>query len=762
MDGGDLMAEPATVEREMAPKRQRMMDMIMVLGGLKEESAIPLSRVNEELELLKEQMEPLTEELLAFPEKYFDEFLKTVEKAGLLENVSDRGILKESIDSLEEAVEREDVQALRGLCDLLRTRLDSLTKRPRQEDAEESIDLEEVLAPLPSLVEQITEVIDEYEQNAAEKAETAEQDLKDLREGMEQATELMMQDPDEALARLQKLGTKTRYGNFLRAAAQVKRAKREERIDQQRFEHLLQENIMMELYRGVVYFILTHMGSKTVVGLADLMGIEPSVVQKSIVSMIQRGDIEMVGLDGDAPVFARVFDTIPESTMVMKRTVQQLRSISKSLEGENKELVDSSLEQLENGLDRLQKIGQYNETELAEALGKTRVITDNATQGVLTGTDDTEAEDLRLLVSAGLEAFARFRLKIALEKGPNLVEGTNVYGEKLDPDKYKQIMDSYLNNELERGTMLILIRELGAMSAKDLAEKTGIPQDRVFRHLLRMKRDELLTLAGEEDGYVLYDVPRTPTKAEVTIRTASEQAQLLVTAKNEIESILQDLTAEDIGNLANSLETISKARDKMEKIDIGGAVIAENLLNTVEDKVKSAVVMAYRTRARIPSTRPKVTLDDLLDVDVPSVLEEYRSQMGYAPLLGFGTVKWEESKCLGCKSCEIACPEDAVTLKPVIDVPAFFEFSDEAIDNLPVNKGLFYRTIRGLASKKPVEKIVLEEDKPGFGTVEIDLWLCVACRTCVRRCPGPEDGALELELKWNLPEVVRQIRAGVL
>ena len=44
-----------------------------------------------------------------------------------------------------------------------------------------------------------------------------------------------------------------------------------------------------------------------------------------------------------------------------------------------------------------------------------------------------------------------------------------------------------------------------------------------------------------------------------------------------------------------------------------------------------------------------------------------------------------------------------------------------------------------------------------FGAVEVDLWLCVACRTCVRRCPGPEGGALELELKWSLPEVVKHI-----
>ena len=93
--------------------------------------------------------------------------------------------------------------------------------------------------------------------------------------------------------------------------------------------------------------------------------------------------------------------------------------------------------------------------------------------------------------------------------------------------------------------------------------------------------------------------------------------------------------------------------------------------------------MAYRTRTRLPSTRPKVTIDDLVNVDVPSVLDEYRSQMGYAPLLGFGNINWDQSKCLGCKSCEIACPEDAIELKPIIELPSIFEFSEESLDTLP-------------------------------------------------------------------------------
>jgi ferredoxin len=197
----------------------------------------------------------------------------------------------------------------------------------------------------------------------------------------------------------------------------------------------------------------------------------------------------------------------------------------------------------------------------------------------------------------------------------------------------------------------------------------------------------------------------------------------------------------------------------MTKTKVSGTVVAEPMLKDAEGKVKSAVLLAYRARARIPSTRPRVTVEELTGIDVPSVMDEYRDMMGYAPLLGFGTIDWAQAKCLGCKSCEISCPEHAIKLKPMMDIPKFFEFSEDDLKLLPSNKATFYRTVRGLATAKPSGSVELKEGSPGFGKVEVDLWLCVACRTCIRRCPGPESGALDLELKWSLPEVVRAMSA---
>ncbi len=747
----------STPEKSIAPKRQRMLDMVLALGGLKEESAIPLSKVKEELDNLKTELAPLTDEILAFPDSYFGKFLEAVEKSNIIAEISDRGILKESISNIETAMSKAESDSLKGLNNLLTGALESMTEVEETSETSVDIDMTATLSTISDLIIEIESITDNFEKSAEADAESAQAELVTLVETFNETKEKAQTDPEVALDELQKLGTKTRYGPGLRATAQVKRGKRDGRIDETRFHKLVLENMLTEANRGVIMFILGKMGSKTVVQIGELMQASPQSVQNALVTMIQRSEVEMVGLDGDAPVFSRVLTEIPNSTLVLKIIVQQVRGIVKSLEGASAESANESLGKLQTLLERLKILGAYDETALSEPMNKLRETVDSTTEAVLTTQTSDDAENLRLLVSAGLEAFARFRLKITLEKGPNLVSGTNVYGEKLDPEVYQIMMDTYLDNELERGTILILIRELGALTAHDLAEKTSIPQDRILRHLLRMKRDELLTLAGESHGYMLYDVPRTPSEAEIIIQTASDLALQLSEAKAELQRILSELKAPDIGNLANSLEVFSKARDKLASIHVSGTVIDETTLNEVEDSIRSAVLLTYRTRAKIPSTRPKVTLKDLADVDVPSVLDEYKNQMGYAPLLGFGTIEWEQAKCLGCKSCEIDCPENAIELKPRIEIPKFFEISDEALSQLPSSRSLFYKTVQNLAKVKPSKDISLENEAPGFGSVEVDLWLCVACRTCVRRCPGPESGALELELKWNLPEVVKHI-----
>ena len=98
------MSDVAT-EKSMAPKRQRMMDMVLFIGGLKEESAIPPSKVNEEIENLKRDVTPLTESILEFPDTYLIEFIGVVQRTGMVEEIHNPSILTEAVATLESALE---------------------------------------------------------------------------------------------------------------------------------------------------------------------------------------------------------------------------------------------------------------------------------------------------------------------------------------------------------------------------------------------------------------------------------------------------------------------------------------------------------------------------------------------------------------------------------------------------------------------------------------------------------------------------------
>ncbi|MHA2360333.1 MAG: hypothetical protein ACXAB6_00175, partial [Candidatus Thorarchaeota archaeon] len=259
------------VDKEMAPKRQRMMDMILVLGGLKEETSIPLSKVNEEVENLRNEITPLVETILAFPESYFKEFYETAERLKLADRIGDKGILSDAVAHLTDATSRMESKSTTDVLELFSEALTKLTESDVDDTSKSIVDIKTTLKPLPELVTQIESTINEFEDKSKSDAEEARAELSSLIDAFSELLPNIETDLDSTLESLQKLGTKTRYGPFLRTTAQVRRGKREGRISEDRVLSIIKDNILTELRRGVIMFILNKMGSKTVVQLANLM-----------------------------------------------------------------------------------------------------------------------------------------------------------------------------------------------------------------------------------------------------------------------------------------------------------------------------------------------------------------------------------------------------------------------------------------------------------------------------------------------------------
>jgi hypothetical protein len=107
--------------KELSPKRQRMMDMIMTLGGMKEEQAIPPSKVNEAIDDLKKELSPLVDDIVTFPESYFKKFLSTAKKAEIVSEINDNVLLKDAITNLEGTIEISTTDTLQSFLKLLTT-----------------------------------------------------------------------------------------------------------------------------------------------------------------------------------------------------------------------------------------------------------------------------------------------------------------------------------------------------------------------------------------------------------------------------------------------------------------------------------------------------------------------------------------------------------------------------------------------------------------------------------------------------------------
>ncbi len=109
--------------KELSPKRQRMMDMILSLGGLKEEQAIPPSKVNEAIDDLRKELSPLVDDIVAFPDSYFTKFISSAKEVDIASEIKNITVLKDAITNLEETVAISTTDALQ---DLLKSLTDTL------------------------------------------------------------------------------------------------------------------------------------------------------------------------------------------------------------------------------------------------------------------------------------------------------------------------------------------------------------------------------------------------------------------------------------------------------------------------------------------------------------------------------------------------------------------------------------------------------------------------------------------------------------
>ncbi|NIM45773.1 MAG: hydrogenase iron-sulfur subunit [Nitrososphaeria archaeon] len=112
-----------------------------------------------------------------------------------------------------------------------------------------------------------------------------------------------------------------------------------------------------------------------------------------------------------------------------------------------------------------------------------------------------EKRELKILpkeTDAAIETFKENRIRWML--GVSLSE-TNV-----DKDKYVLAVEKVKQDELERQMMLNEMRAKGPLTIREISDATGLGPDRVFQHMIALRKKGSISEAGEREAKFLYEV----------------------------------------------------------------------------------------------------------------------------------------------------------------------------------------------------------------------------------------------------------------
>ena len=106
--------------------------------------------------------------------------------------------------------------------------------------------------------------------------------------------------------------------------------------------------------------------------------------------------------------------------------------------------------------------------------------------------------ELSKRTEAAIEALKAQRLR--------WIMGISQVGIKIDEEKYHRVVDGIMKDEIERQMIIGAIKEKGPQTIKELSGLTGIPPDRMVRHMIALRKVGAITEAGEKEHGYLYAI----------------------------------------------------------------------------------------------------------------------------------------------------------------------------------------------------------------------------------------------------------------
>jgi len=110
----------------------------------------------------------------------------------------------------------------------------------------------------------------------------------------------------------------------------------------------------------------------------------------------------------------------------------------------------------------------------------------------------SEREILIRRTNAAIEAYKSQRLRWVTGKSQVKVE--------IDEERYRQVVDSIMQEEIERYMIIGAIKEKGSLTVEELSQLTGLQPSKIMQHIIALRRNGIINEAGEKNSQYLYQL----------------------------------------------------------------------------------------------------------------------------------------------------------------------------------------------------------------------------------------------------------------
>ena len=107
-------------------------------------------------------------------------------------------------------------------------------------------------------------------------------------------------------------------------------------------------------------------------------------------------------------------------------------------------------------------------------------------------------ESIPKKTDAAIDAFKSQRLRWVVGRSQIKVE--------IEEQKYRQTVDLIMQVEIERHMITLALKEKGPLTAEELSQITGLQPNKTMQHLIALRRDAIVSEAGEKNNQYLYQL----------------------------------------------------------------------------------------------------------------------------------------------------------------------------------------------------------------------------------------------------------------